>query len=157
MGYEIQAIISKVSTLSKLSSSCQYARVCPLKQGFGLIPVVDQLFDELQSRYQDNALQSTALVGFDRRSAAIACQLEEVSKSGPVAYVEAEFFGGEGGQSSIAWINGNVSFGPEHSRDAINNVLRHLGVQATGNSDEFDALGLGRHRHTKKWFDTESN
>ncbi len=156
MGYEIQAIIAKVSTLSLFSCSCQYAKVSTLKQGFGLIPVVDRLFDELQSHHQYGVLQSTDFDGFYRLSA-VAYLSKEVSKSAPVAYIEAEFHGGTGTQSSIAWTNNCVSFGPEHSADAINKVLRHLGVKAIGLADEFDSLGLGYNRHTERWFSPESN
>lgn len=156
MGYEIQAIIAKVSTLSIISRSCKYAQVSCLRQGFGLIPVVDRLFDELQSSQQYDAFQSTEFEGFYRLSA-VAFLLKEVSKTAPVAYIEAEFHGGAGAQSSIAWTNNCVSFGPEHSGDAINKVLRHLGVQAIGLADEFDTLGLGHHRHTERWLSPESN
>jgi hypothetical protein len=156
MGYEIQAIVGKISALGVLSSTCKYAKVSPLKQGFGLIPVVDQLFEELQCR-QQNVFHSVDFTRFSRLSPALANALTEVSKSGPVAYIEAEFFGGTGGQSSIAWTNSAVSFGPEKSEDAINKVLRHLGVEVAEMTDEFDTLGLGQNRRTERWFSPESS
>jgi len=148
MGYEIEAIIAKTDTLALLSRSCKNAQVISLKQGFGLIPLIDELFDEWQSvRSQHKADPFT---GFSRLSSAVADQLRELSKSGQVAYIEAEFFGGVGGQSSVAWTNNRVSFGPEHTQDAINQVLRHLGVVNAAH-DEFDTLGLGQNRHTERW------
>jgi hypothetical protein len=34
---------------------------------------------------------------------------------------------------------------------AVNRTVRHLGVDRGAVSDEFDALGLGRHRSNEKW------
>ncbi|MBN8660279.1 MAG: hypothetical protein J0M35_07965 [Candidatus Obscuribacter phosphatis] len=155
MGYEIQAVIAKISTLSLLVPSSKYVRIVSLEQGYGLVPLVDELFEELHSVGPDCIAQSDPLDGFCKLSKPVIAQLEMLSNLGAVAYVEAEFFGGMGGQSSIAWINGSVSFGPEHAEDAINKVLLHLGVQAKRKHDEFDSLGLGRYRHTKSWFNTE--
>ena len=36
--------------------------------------------------------------------------------------------------------------------DVFDRARRHLGVERLGAVDEFDALGLGRHRHTEDWF-----
>jgi hypothetical protein len=155
MGYEIQAVIAKISTLALLSPSSQHVRTVSLEQGYGLVPLIDELFEELHSIGPDCIAQPDLLDGFCKLSKPVAAQLEKLSNSGAVAYVEAEFFGGTGGQSSIAWINGSVSFGPEHDENAINKVLLHLGVHARGKYDEFDSLGLGRYRHTKSWFNTE--
>jgi hypothetical protein len=73
------------------------------------------------------------------------------SDSCRVAYIEAEDFGGRGLQASIVWEHGATirplevaTYGP------INAALRLLGVQRAG-TDEFDALGLGRYRHTDAW------
>jgi hypothetical protein len=74
-----------------------------------------------------------------------------MSITGPVAYIEAEFFGGSGGQSAAVWSRGSETMPPIHSRDAINQALRFLGVQIGNAQDEFDALGLGRHRDTRHW------
>ncbi len=38
----------------------------------------------------------------------------------------------------------------------ISQALRCLGVSADGHFDEFDAVGMGRHRDTDGWFDEES-
>ena len=79
----------------------------------------------------------------------------------PVAYLEAETFGGTGTQAMVLWRDGEVWLGPVTTRataarasaedGAVNQALRHLGVGRPGAIDEFDALGLGRHRHTEDW------
>ncbi len=38
---------------------------------------------------------------------------------------------------------------------AFNQALRQLGVDRGEAFDEFDALNLGKHRHTEDWQDTD--
>jgi len=82
----------------------------------------------------------------------------------PVAYVEAEYFGGIGSQFAAVWHGAALVLGPlmlaedEPRPDAgwspISQALRHLGVSADGHYDEFDAVHLGRHRDTQDWIAT---
>ncbi len=81
------------------------------------------------------------------------------SAHGPLAYVEADFFGGTGSQYTQVWDGGKSALGPLLMNEAdepppdgspISRALRHLGVVAAG-SDEFDAVGLGRQRETEDW------
>ena len=81
-----------------------------------------------------------------------------VSQSSAVAYMSTEYFGGDGGQDAIAWLNGDVIFSPESEgygdawpNSAISQALRAIGVIANAEQDEFDALGLGNHRETHRW------
>lgn len=87
----------------------------------------------------------------------------DLSATGRVVYVEAEFFGGTGAQASIGWEHGGVALGPirtqtpgedyagfeEASRPedwAVTRALVWLGVDVTGHRDAFEALGLGTRR-----------
>ena len=91
----------------------------------------------------------------------VATQARAVSGLGPVAYVEAEFFGGVGEQAAVVWDRGEAVFGPTAQQfpsdvaavnvGPINGALRALGVTAVDGRDEFDSLGLGRHRHVEDW------
>jgi len=74
-----------------------------------------------------------------------------MSKRGLVGYIVAEYFGGCGDQFSIIWSDGEIVFGPLRQPDAINQALRRFGVNADQGKDEFDSVGLGRHRHTDQW------
>lgn len=72
-----------------------------------------------------------------------------------VGYLEAEYFGGHGEQAAVLWQGGRRHFvaGPEYG--ALNAVLEHLGVRPNSSKeDAFDALNLGRHRHTHEWANT---
>jgi hypothetical protein len=59
------------------------------------------------------------------------------------ALVMTEYFGGIGAQWASVFTAGRCIGGV---RD-INDALRVLGVRAIGGADEFDTVGLGRHRH----------
>ncbi|WP_327003702.1 hypothetical protein OHA72_53010 [Dactylosporangium sp. NBC_01737] len=60
------------------------------------------------------------------------------------ALVMTDYFGGAGDQWACVFTAGQRTGGVR----TVNDALRALGVQATGGTDEFDTVGLGRHRHT---------
>jgi hypothetical protein len=76
-----------------------------------------------------------------------------LSKENQLAYVEAEFFGGDGVQASAVFVNGKLKGVPIISESAINQALETLGVLKNANIDEFDAIGLNEHRDTNKWIE----
>jgi hypothetical protein len=67
------------------------------------------------------------------------------------AYVEAEFFGGNGVQAFAMFSQGRLDGGIAVGKSVINDALRMLGVVAKRGQDEFDTVGLGRERHTDDW------
>ena len=168
--------------LERQRARYRYARVVPLAQGFALIPLTKELYDEITSTSVAGAAgEVPGAVAFVHLSAGVAAWLQQLSSECPVAYVEAEFFGGVGWQCAVAWRTGQVVFGPvkcetvAHERSghwtssrnivlgpelaqdvplregAINQALRFLGVSVGDKLDEFEALGLGQHRLTADW------
>lgn len=81
----------------------------------------------------------------------IAVIAEAIAKARKVAYVEAEFFGGDGTQACVTWDATLAPSRPLVDPGAINAALRFLGVKVGDHHDEFDALGLGRYRDTEDW------
>jgi hypothetical protein len=86
--------------------------------------------------------------------------LRRSSATGPIAYVEADYFGGVGQQASILWERGELVLGPLLDPPGppplleagpISHVLRRMGVQRSPELDEFATVGLGRHRDTEAW------
>ncbi len=76
----------------------------------------------------------------------------ELSKRGRVAYVEADYFGGTGDQGCVVWEGGRELLRETRADKAINHALRLLGVRtAEGAVDEFDTVGMGRHRRVESW------
>lgn len=143
MGYYLQAVIGKQQTLAQHAPEFQQARIVPLAQGIAIIPLTDDLYDEIADGGEVDH--------FYKLSPGIEEWALRLSAVAPVAYIEAESFGGTGGQSAVVWSGGSRVLGPLHSEDAINETLRFLGVRADGAHDEFDAVGLGRHRDTADW------
>jgi hypothetical protein len=68
-----------------------------------------------------------------------------------LAYVEAEFFGGDGIKGCAVFKNGETVLGPVVGDTAINEALFMLGASKLTSGEEFDAVGLNRHRNTDAW------
>ncbi len=145
MGYHLQAIISTRQVLQERCADFAAAVVVPLAAGFALIPVTDELLDEIGASGDSGE--------FYKFTPAVADWLRAISASGPAAYVEAEYFGGVGGQSSTVWSRGELLLAPTHEPRAINRALRVLGISCGTSRDEFEAIGLPRHRHMEDWLD----
>lgn len=109
-----------------------------------MIPITDALYEELGG---DGEVDT-----FYRLAPGVEEWAQRISQHSIVAYIEAEYFGGVGGQSTVAWSNGSRVLGPIQAQDAINQSLRLLGVSAADIAgDEFDAVGLGAYRSTDDW------
>lgn len=143
MGYCLNALIAPRVIFDARVSNIAAARIVRLAQGMSMIPVTDLLYDEIGD--------GGALGYFAKLSPGIEQWALSLSARGLISYVEAEFFGGVGRQSALVWRDGKRMLGPLHATDAIDQALRLLGVSATADSDEFDALGLGAHRETDEW------
>jgi len=123
--YTLQAVIARSGVLDA-------DRVVPLPQGLVLLPLSEVPGESV---------------------------VVEWSSRGPVALVDAEFFGGAGSQRAQVWEQGRSVLGPlvlgedDPAPDVtpISLALRRLGVEKGEHHDEFDAVGLGRHRSTSAW------
>jgi hypothetical protein len=152
--YSLQAVIATRKLLSELAATTESAHVMALGHHLSLLPMTDALFDAVTIA---GALQP---VGFWKMPAGFDHALAGCSMNGPVGYVEADYFGGVGSQSAQVWDGGKVVLGPlllaeEQPFPAggtpISQALRRLGVGKGKHYDEFDAVGLGRHRDTDDW------
>ncbi|AGM08477.1 hypothetical protein [Amycolatopsis keratiniphila] len=132
--YCLQAVIVTEPARSRLLDAFEGARLVSLGQNLSLMPVTETRFD--------------------------TGPLAACSAHGAVAYVEAEYFGGAGTQSAQVWERGETVLGPLHVDEdepdpadgsPISQALRRLGVLKGDHFDEFDAVGLGRHRYTDDW------
>jgi hypothetical protein len=155
--HDVKGLIAQRDALIQLVHRIAAAVVCELPQGFGLLPITDDLRQALQSRPVDVAtLPPTPLPELFPELHALALAISDMS---PVVYVSTEYFGGAGGQDAAAWQGRALVFSPasrgydrrEWPDSSISQALRTIGVAATAGEDEFDALGLGRHRETHRW------
>jgi hypothetical protein len=155
--YCLRTVIATEQVLSKLAGvieDAHDAHIVFLGQHLSLLPTTDALFDAV------TVAGASLPDGLWNVPAALDRMLAACSANGPVAYVEAEFFGGTGEQHAQVWDNGAVVLGPLHLGEnepippagtPISQALRRLGVTKGNHYDEFDAVGLGRHRDTKDW------
>jgi hypothetical protein len=154
VGYELQAVLAAADLLRARAADLP---VVPLDHGMALIPMTERLADTLDAGAPDPGTESLGFVwlpnGFDRT-------LADWSAAGPVAYVEADYFGGVGAQRAVVWLRGEIVLGPlgvapgqPHgpAGSPISRALARLGVSCDGSRDEFDTVGLGRRRETGDW------
>lgn len=140
MGYSIAAAVGRLDQLSEDGSGLP---VVPLEDGWALVP-----FPE---RDPDPDPDVPPVVDD------VDATVRRLSSAGPVAFVRAEIAGGHGTQRAEVWRDGSVVFGPVEGwigkgRTPISQALAALGVRP-GAGDEFETVGLARHRHTADWLD----
>lgn len=82
------------------------SQVVPLGQGLSLMPMTDEVFDAVTDGSGGGGL------GFWRLPGGFGTLLARWSAAGPIAYVEAEYFGGVGEQRAAVWVGGALALGP---------------------------------------------
>ncbi|MFE3270011.1 hypothetical protein [Streptomyces sp. NPDC059215] len=116
--------------------------------------MTDALFDAVTDGSDGGSL------GFWKLPGGFETVLAQWSSAGPVAYMEAEYFGGVGEQRAAVWDEGSLVVGPLDESDTkqfsravspVSLALRRLGVRTSLGEDEFDAMGLDRHRSNEDW------
>ena len=156
MGYALQGVLGRSSVLEPCRLF-EHARVVALDQSVCLLLMTDDFFNEVRQEGAEPGVPGfwKLPTGFDR-------VLATWSVRGPVAYVEADYFGGVGSQVAAVWDAGQLVLGPtaepEHSftpehPSPISQALQRLGVSARGHFDEFEAVGLDRHRNMEDWLE----
>jgi hypothetical protein len=145
MTHSVRLIIGREGGIAAFLQAWPGTRAVELAGGWQAIPVDDALYDAVAAAHPD-AVRAEALdfapAGLD---AALAAATAE---GGGLAYVETEYFGGTGGQSAMAYVDGSVKMEPARAEWAgpINQALRRIGVVPEGEKDAFDTIGLGERR-----------
>lgn len=151
MGFCLEAVIAEEAVLRPLAED---APVVPLHGPLSMLPMTDEYFDAV------SVPDAPGVDGFWKMPAGFGSSLAACSERGPVAYVEADYFGGAGTQSAQVWHGGTVVLGPlrlavgerpPSDGSPISQALRALGVRRGLRLDEFDAVRLGRYRWTEEW------
>jgi hypothetical protein len=149
MPYTLRALIARREVLAGAPAWIADSAVIDLPQGFRILPVSRDLCYQFGPAdrpwlYPTHSICTHLPDG-------LLPHVLELSRGGRVAYVEAEFHGGDGEQRWMGWENGAAAHEPEEGYGAINAGLRWLGVERSDNADAFDTLGLGRHRSVDDW------
>lgn len=160
MAYELRGVVGSADAVCSLGDTLGLT-VVSLSQGFSLMPWTPDAFDAL-----GRSARSSELAGLNLLHSSLVAALRTTSLIAPVAYVEAECFGGHCLQGSVLFEAGAVAwlseFGPAASpglggRTPISEALARIGVAVTESElDEFDTVGLGRTRHTEDWLQPHS-
>jgi hypothetical protein len=154
--HDVEGLIARGDALSASTSQFTSAVVCPLVQGFSLVPLTDALAKELVAYRPD--VQTALAKPLSYLAAGVHALAIEISRRAPVAYIATAYFGGNGKQDALAWERGILRFSPttpDYDRPwphtPISQALRTIGVVADEGLDEFDTVGLGKHRETHRW------
>ncbi len=127
------------------------SRVVGLNQGLFLLPLTQEFYDALPS--SPDTLAWPGEFHFLFLDSKVVALMKEASEAESVAYVETEYFGGDGGQGAIVSRGGEIVLGPLEGDGSINAALRLLGANKNGAYDEFEAVGLGRFRSNEDWIE----
>lgn len=160
--YELNAVIGGRDLLRVQTVHFDHAVVAVLRQGMALLPVTDQLFEEMTGAQPEpfGGPLSADRPFYQLMSPAFERSLSEWSRHGPIAYVEADFFGGDGYQSAVLWRDGAREWGPAfdcifdgpQEMWPINAALARLGATLGDWAlDLFAAIGLGLEQDMKDW------
>ena len=155
MGHRVSLFVGPSTTLRAIVSVAPRARVFALTPAarFLVLPLTEEVHDDIHAQFgtgdwpEQGPLLSSTDLGLAQRA----------SRGAALAYVETDYFGGQGRQNALLWRDGALILQPSEltteaaaARSAplrpINAVLRALGVVAVAGQDEFDTLGLGRWR-----------
>ena len=148
MGYNLQAFICKQADANIFTENFDKAKNIEIGQGLSLIPMTEELFDQI-----NNFVVSDSVDKFEYLTDNIETEILQLIDCKKCAYVEAEYFGGQGGQIAIIWSNGRRQSFFEYGQECINGVLKDFGIKTKLFKDEFDTLNLGRHRNTIEWIE----
>ncbi len=148
MGYTLKAYIGKKENLSSIAKRFNAALIIDLNHGFSLVPMTEELFDEMNKLKASVGISTFVLFNENLEQKTI-----EIIQNKELAYIESDFFGDQGGHIGIVWKNGKRDFLGKFKKDTMNKVLKRLGVKKTLFKDEFETIGLDKNRHTEDWID----
>ena len=158
--HDVTALIAKSEKLTAATRRFETAVVCPLVQSFSLLPITED-FAKALSVYASQT-KTPLNKPIEELSDELQILAIEISHDCPVAYISTCYFGGQGGQNALVWDKGSLRFSPTTQgydqvwpNSPISQALRAIGVLAEEGMDEFDNVGLGKHRHTHKWAETQ--
>lgn len=162
MGHNVRAFAGPIAALRPFLALARGARAYALTAAADtlVLPVTDDLHDTLHAVYGTGEwlTEGPRLSTGDMAFAATA------SRGTVLAYVETNYFGGEGEQSAMLWRDGSEVLRPTRMATAtartrppylwpVNVALRGLGITALAGQDEFTTFGLGHFRSVEDIMD----
>lgn len=132
MSYALTAPIAKQAGLEPHAARFRSSRLTSLQQEFALIPISDELRDEIAAC--GVADRPDPYPEFDHLSAALADWTLEISANTPVTYVEVDPWAGADDEAAIPWREGRVALGAlkpvsGHKEGSVMNEQLHGAVE----------------------------
>lgn len=149
--HEIQALIGSEATTAALTRTWSEARRRELSADLFIVPMRPQLVRQATGAEWvlpdlEDPLEAPTLAGV---VAPLITSIRRNNVGGTFALVFTQYWGGPGAQASFLVRDGVAAVNPHFGPNAINEALSQLGVQAEGERDEFDTVGLHRWRSTE--------
>lgn len=148
MGYTLKAYLGKEENLIPMLEKYSQSQKVQLNNEIFMIPMTDELFDQINEMKHSSGIST-----FEFLTENIEQKTIQVIENRELAYVESEFFGGQGGHIGIIWKNGKRDFLTESDKSSMNKILKRLGVNRTLLKDEFENVGLDKNRYTEDWIE----
>ncbi len=149
MAYELHAIIGEVTHLRRVCPLTLSVVPLPLEPRLAVIPLLDEMVDATE---WPEPGELPALAPADLLLPGVHRWLLDASRDCLIGYIEAEYWAGIGAQHAWGWRNGQQVYHVGALAD-VNGLLALLGVVRNPSDDEWDTVGLGRHRHTEDWLE----
>lgn len=149
MPYTLRALVARCDVFAETPAWIEDSVVIALPQGFCMIPLTQAL--RWQFGPETRPWLYATHGNFTGLPEGLVPHVAELSRRGPVSYLEAEYHGGDGEQRSIVWKDGAVLQELEKDSRAMQDALAVLGVERGEGGDCFDALDLGRRRSVDDW------
>ena len=150
VGHCVTGLIAKSNILGAFSREHSLHQPVALVDEFALLPLRDVDLDSFLV-----APLSFNIEGFRYLADQLIDELRLASRQGTLMYFETEYLGGLGYQGAAVFQHGELIFGPQSAKTgAINQGLKLLGIRIKPTArDEFETIGLGRHRDTERWIE----
>jgi hypothetical protein len=152
--YSLCAVLGRASDLDDRLAAGPHPPLVSLAGDLAMVPLTEAWLQHLQRTSatpegRGGVAAEPSL--FEFLTATVDLWIRALSIGTAVAYVETEYFAGEGFERAAVWRDGAPVLGPLDGAGAINRALRFLGVVAEAGREEFDVVGLGRHRNLEEW------
>lgn len=146
MAYILQAFIGEQTDLQIIADKYSNAQIVNVGQNVSIVPMTEDLFDEINEMTISEDISSFMFLTTNIEQAIL-----RIIGTKLIGYIEAEYFGGQGGQAAIIWKEGHRFALFDYGPNSINSVLKYFEVMTEKGKDEFDTINLGRHRDTNDW------
>ena len=152
MAHFVTGLIARHTALRTFATAWSLPLPIALTDVLSLLPLgseqLERLLPDEQHEFYD---------GFNYLSPSLARVLKLGSERCTLLYFETEYFGGMGTQGAAVFRDGDLVFGPQSAElGPINNALAVLGVRPVPPAvDEFETVGLQRHRSVEAWREAE--